>query len=258
MGRVVLMSLASNPPQEPFETPDGYLQPSDEPYQTPAAPTVSSLERDAEIELLAMLAKHDYEGPLWDSTAGRLFIVGRSQLQSWMVTGQIWLKLREKKVRHTSPGAAHSTFGRHDAEDIASDAAERAVPKFQSILKAGRFAPDGRALLQTWFNTQCLFQFPNAFRRWEKANRPLDFTIDGEGSLEVTDPQLGPEERVVLRDQIFTALKAVPNDLARAAILLQVAGYTVQEIADLFGIKAKKVENVLARHRPTPLTRGRS
>ncbi|GAA2536844.1 RNA polymerase sigma factor [Pseudonocardia hydrocarbonoxydans] len=110
----------------------------------------------------------------------------------------------------------------------------------------------GGASLKTYFIGACVYQFPNAFRRW----RTEDETWNQLRRLDPSDDALldqhhhdDTEHLALVRLEAITAFDAIPDDRTRRAMLLQSRGYTYPEIAELLDITVKAVEGLLSRHR---------
>jgi DNA-directed RNA polymerase specialized sigma24 family protein len=101
------------------------------------------------------------------------------------------------------------------------------------------------------FLNQCIYQFPNVYKRWLREAGPLSI-IELDDSTEVVDtsPEGDPASLVMLREEVIEALgNIVKNDRDRATLQLLAEGYSNAEIAEMLNATTKAIESALYRHR---------
>jgi DNA-directed RNA polymerase specialized sigma24 family protein len=205
----------------------------------------------ADRDLLAALAKEDFQGPLWDRFANELAHYGITVMRGWIVTGKIFGELRARGVRHGAGNSWHGQLTSDDATDIAVETVARAIVSFRdNMLANGRWSPQGGASITTLFITQCLFQFPNAHRWWKKEHGPGIERPDDPAVSQQPRPGGGdPAQLLIGREQQLELITDLPSDLIRAAVQLMSEGHSVREAAEHLGVKPKKIDNALTRYR---------
>jgi DNA-directed RNA polymerase specialized sigma24 family protein len=171
----------------------------------------------------------------------------------------IFDKMKLKKVRGPKMWIEERRPDREDAEQIADDMVAHAIISFRDdVLRPGRWSPDRGASLKTFFVMACLYEFPNAYRRWLSEQSPSDeVSLD---QLAEFDPDLtkllapaalvNPADIAQLRDTTVRSLEAfVRDNRTRAMLYLQARRYHQHEIAEFLGVTEKAVERALARQR---------
>ena len=204
----------------------------------------------ADRELAERLHAAGYVGRDWDYFAAELIKYGYAVLVAWMRDGLIWSRLAAKGIGGLPAPPPWEWHG-ETWNDLAGDTLVIAVPKFRdTILATGRWNPDGRASLKTFFIGHCLFRFPNPYRSWHTAvtARQQEIPDDLAGWREADPTGPGPEHDLVQRDELTRGLAAL-DDRTRVALVLLDQGYDQAEVADRMGTTRKAVEMIVRRHR---------
>ena len=199
-------------------------------------------------ELVEALARERFKGPLWDDFATSLARYGIGVLRAWILSGRIFAELSAKSIRYSTAGTDAVPMTSDDATELAVETVGMAIGRFRDqMLVSGRWSANGGSSLAAAFVTQCLFQFPNAHRRWMREQYPhpgLPDQFAGD-----PDPVSDPEFTVIDRERQRELVSSLGDDLLKAAVQLISEGYSVREAAEHLGVKAKKIENALARYR---------
>jgi DNA-directed RNA polymerase specialized sigma24 family protein len=201
-------------------------------------------------KLAAVLAEDGWREELWDDLAESLARYGLRVIGSWTATGEIFTVLVRQRVRYERPMRDEHYPSREDAAEITNETVARGLVKLREILAAQGWSTDGGARLRTFFITQCLFQFPNVYRRWRREIRSFELTSD-EFLAGVSDPAAGPDlaSRVVTQRQAVEMMRAMPSDALRFAFQMRADGHSVAEVAATLGVLPKQLENLLGRYR---------
>ncbi len=118
----------------------------------------------------------------------------------------------------------------------------------------GRF--EGRATLRTWIYRIVVNGARNR-QRWYRRHRralqvPLDVHLDTNGEPAATSAEASPEsvyDRKIVRNQVWTALAALPLEQRTALVLRELHGMRYSEIAFSLGVSTSAVKSRLARAR---------
>jgi DNA-directed RNA polymerase specialized sigma24 family protein len=215
----------------------------------------------SDAEVVAILHKHEFQGPIWDRFVEYVCSHGMSVITPWIRSKRIFAEMRLRRIRCC--GAV--VIDDQSAGDLAADTAVRAIGPFRAMLKSGRWDPHGPATLATAFITGCLQQFPNVYRTWlrQKFGTGLEKLELMPGTDEVAGlieeqarerplwaPFGGdPEKVVITRERLEELLALLPDDL-RAVIQLVSKGYTFTEAAASLGKDPKQLMRRLYKIRP--------
>ncbi|MHA6631895.1 RNA polymerase sigma factor [Pseudonocardia sichuanensis] len=223
------------------------VEADDEEAERPA----ESLERrQADLELRNDLALAGFDGPEWRRFAEELARYGRAVMKAWCYSGEIFNQCRKKNCY---PGPSPEHWTDDDRDGLADDVVTAAIIAFRDRALIGR-GWDWRAgaSLKTYFIGACVYQFPNAFRRW----RTEDQTWNQLRRLDPSADELlhqrhrdDTEDLALIHLESSTAFDAIPDDRTKIAMLLHSQGYTYPEIADLLDTSVKAVDGLLIRHR---------
>ncbi|MEZ5319051.1 MAG: sigma-70 family RNA polymerase sigma factor [Vicinamibacterales bacterium] len=128
-----------------------------------------------------------------------------------------------------------------DAEDVAQEAFVRAYRALRQFR--------GQSAFKTW-----LFQIATNAARTHRARRVSrrevsTEPVDAEAPVREVESHEDLESRVVLRDRLDRALRALPDDQREAVILRDVEGFDYREIADLLDVPMGTVESRIFRGR---------
>ena len=204
----------------------------------------------ADRELAERLHAAGYVGRDWDYFAAELIKYGYAVLIAWMRDGVIWRRLATRNIGGL-PTPPPWEWHLETWTDLASDVLISAVPKFRdTVLATGRWDPNGRASLKTFFIGHCLIRFPNPYRSWHTAVTARNLEVpDDIDSWRHADPTgAGPEHDLVRREDLAHGL-ATLDDRTREALVLLDQGYDQAEVADRIGTSRKAVEMIVRRHR---------
>jgi DNA-directed RNA polymerase specialized sigma24 family protein len=200
--------------------------------------------------LEARVSEYGFDESYWPDLVDALAAYGLRVIGSWVATGEIFTVLGRRRIRYEMPAAGRQRPGRDDAAEIAGETVARGLVKLREILEEKRWDANGGARLRTFFVTQCLFQFPNVYRRWRHETAPFELFDGVELDDLVDDSDEGdPAALVVAQRQAVDRLRSVPNDFLRAVLHLYADGFRVSEIAATLGVLPKQVENALGRYR---------
>ncbi len=215
---------------------------------------------EADSELMLRLSVEGFEGRAWTEVSRALVEYGYTVMRAWVVTGQVFMKLREKGRSVADP--PYGGIPRSDALVIAEDAVADAIVHFRDkVLKKGYWDPSKGASLTTFFIGNCLmFQFPNLYRSWRrdyvKVHRydPIH-SEDGESEHPAIMRLAGddPADAVVAADhsarRAQEILDPIPDGVNRAILMLRADGFGIDEIAEVLGLGYDIVESRLYRAR---------
>jgi DNA-directed RNA polymerase specialized sigma24 family protein len=212
---------------------------------------------EADAALMMRLSVEGFEGTTWRRVAEALVEYGFTVMRSWVVTGHVFVKLREKGRPLDAQTAG---IPRDDALELAEDTVAEAIVHFRDrVLKRGAWDPAKGASLTTYFIGNCLmFQFPNLYRTW-RSDRAKGLRLDSmadddrDNSIVLLPSPDDPEHEVVSRDhdQRATAeiLEPVSGETNKTILRLRAEGFGVDEIAELLGLDYKAVESRIYRAR---------
>jgi RNA polymerase sigma-70 factor (ECF subfamily) len=128
-------------------------------------------------------------------------------------------------------------------------AADLTQDSFLRIFRAvDRFR--GRSSLKTWIYRVALNVCRSRLRRKRWSVQPLA-EDDGPG-VELRDPDRGPEQRAIARDEgrrVAEALLEVPEVFRSAVVLCDLQGLSYEEIAEVLGVRLGTVRSRIARGR---------
>ena len=109
----------------------------DEFDQIPAARRLARLEADT--ALMRRLQAEGFEGDVWREVAEALVDYGFQVMRAWVVTGQVFAKLAEKRKRVPTPPLGG--IPRADAQVLAQDTVADAIVDFRDrVLRNGQWA----------------------------------------------------------------------------------------------------------------------
>ncbi len=208
--------------------------------------------RRADGELVAELARRQFQGDLWDEFAVELVRYARSVLMSWQRTGYVATLLRQKNLGG-GPSEAELEAFRQEPQlfnDLTDMTIARALSKFQDqALRQGGWRTDGGATLTTYFMGACLIAYTSELDRYrtEYKHRCGDDLDDGT-FLESIASTERPEQIVASRDHYEGILDGLKRN-ERIIIVMTAEGYEQDEIAEVLGTSTRSVEGTLYRLR---------
>ena len=203
----------------------------------------------ADADLLTQVMFEGFQGPAWDRMAQRLVAYGLVVVKSWLRRGVIFDRCAAKGwgIRNAQPG------GIPDEDDVAGLAHEtvwRAVLAYRdNVLIPGRWDPRKGANLTTYFIGQCLFQFPNVYKRWWRERKHQEVPDQGTfEQLDRTNKPIGPVTGLITHSRIRKGLEHADNT-DREILGWYAGGYTYEEIAELTGVKVGTIKSRIHRLR---------
>lgn len=207
------------------------------------------LERlEADQELVLQLALRGYIGPEWNAFAAALAEYGFQVITAWICSGIIFGKCN---ARGLGLGVAPEDLRSIDvARELAGETVALAIRAFrEKVLMANRWDPKKGASLKTFFIGQCVFQFPNTFRRWvsEQDAMPIDAQTVGR-ELELRAVRR-PTDVMADVARAIESIRPLPDDHPTRLRVLMEMGYTQREIAALLNTTEKAIEMKLYRSR---------
>jgi len=223
-------------------------------------PVAGHLDRLAgDIELVSELIVAGYEGKTWDRFANALAKYGYQVIWSWIRTGLIFERCREKGLgKYLYKG--RPALGIEDIDEIAQDTVVRAVTSFRDrVLVPGKWNPSKGASLKTFFIGACLIEFLSVYRGAAKSiirRRQREILADELPPSLQSSSGIDPARQALLRAEVASARANVR--VARTGTILELIaqGYTQPEIAEMLEVTVKAIESSLARHRRDMKERG--
>jgi DNA-directed RNA polymerase specialized sigma24 family protein len=203
---------------------------------------VSRLEADALLR--DALAAQGFTGPAYGMFEEELVKYGRAVMMGLLISGEIFARCRRRGI-----GLAGRSLSPQDREELAEETVARALPVFRrSALVEGGWRPERGADLRSYFAGALLPHFANAYREWW-SGQEKDADCYGDVPDGVPSPDLGPEQIVMLREEVRAGLATVDSGMTRAVLVLNEDGFDQDEIAEILGVTARSVEGLLYRSR---------
>jgi DNA-directed RNA polymerase specialized sigma24 family protein len=206
----------------------------------------------ADMELVALLARHGYSGPLYEDFERRLYGYGRAVLLAWLRTGEIFVRCHSRSFRLGKPP---QPFTDDDRAHLADHTLAAALPAFrQRALIEGEWNPAGGAALTTYFVSGLPVHFPNVYRSWcRQTRREADWQSRIEPEPDFADiPDTtftnDPLNLYLLRETVREQLRGL-DATTRSVLILRYEGLTYAEIGEVHGMTARAVEAITYRHR---------
>lgn len=181
----------------------------------------------------------EYSGPSWSRFARALAEYGLTVISSWCRSGKIFVECARKGC-----GLSPGEISGDDVLGLAGETVAVAIHKFrENVLIPRKWRPDKGASLKTFFIGQCVFRFPNIYRRWLR---------EREGSYRGCRPP--PEPRAAgdnpeVAVRLRRRLRAIDDDTLRRIVVMDGEGYNDREIAKATGLSRRAVEGRLSRFR---------
>jgi hypothetical protein len=228
----------------------------DSPQQQAIAGNLARREQDR--ELIARLAKSNFEGSGQELFEAELAAYGYPVMMAWTRTGEIIKKTAEKGRPLRVPGDGPG-WSREDRSELSSETVGRALAFFrEKVLRPGAWDHTRGATIKTYFVGACLFQFPNVYQAWQTERRRWN----GRPTVSIDDPD-GPdmlyqvpsgddtEHRALARhqlQQVMTELSDKYPDLHQV-VKMWLDGCTDTQAANRLGITPRTVEGQWHRFR---------
>ncbi|GAA1302630.1 hypothetical protein [Saccharothrix xinjiangensis] len=208
-------------------------------------------DHPGDAKLRDALVAEGCEGPEWQRFTKIIAKYGHALMMSWLRSEAIFDKCAEKGC----PVGGPPLYWEHDdLVSLASDTVVKAIDEFRrKALLSGDWDPRGGSSLKSYFATACIYAFPNIYRKWNnefaRRRRESARSTDFDELVGMASPTPGPADTVVTRLEIKRGLAGIGNELARQALVLREAGYTVGQIAESLGTSHGAVKGALERHR---------
>jgi hypothetical protein len=205
----------------------------------------------AEHVLFIELQREEFRGRLWNDLANQLAGYGYRVMRAWITSGQIALQCHRRGLHVQLRRGEH--LDSDAASELAGEAVALALNQFKQVLREQRWSPNGRGTLRTAFLSHCVWQFPNAHRRWIRESRSAPTSVEltplRDQHLSMVDLSANPEASAIANDELRRSLCLAPNERTRRLLVLKAMGYSHAETADLLGLTGKAVEASLYRYR---------
>lgn len=215
-----------------------------------AAKNLDRLAADAELHHCIMIA--GYTGPAWDRFASALAEYGYQVLLSWIKSGAVAQRCREKGT-HGAPESIPET-AKLACHDLATDTVVAALPKFRDeILRKQVWDPAKGASLKTFFIGKCLHHFPDIYRAWSRCERRLNLAKRAATAEDHRSSSI--EKQIAARQEIVRSLSNKTH-LDEEILSYWALGYTDKEIGELLSMNRPAVSS--RRHRLQASARARS
>lgn len=205
--------------------------------------------QDGDAALYRALQRRGFKGPLQDEFEDVLAKYGLAVIAAWMVKGCIG-----EKCRANGLGGADVLDGidleHFHIEWLVVETVSKAIRAFrEDVLPNGKWHPDKGAALRTYFIGQCLIRYIDVAKTWKRQNA-ADERLLSALSLQSKDSlnhsSFGSVEAdVVYSEMMDTRLSRIKNDDARVALLMQLDGYKIREIAEHLRRTEKSVHSML-------------
>jgi len=214
----------------------------------PDVPSFPSLEAavdrlEGDKQLLLELGLHGFQGRPWVLFANVLAEYGFAVVRAWIRRGKMFDECH-RKGRPLQRQLRRLTSD--DVRELAGHTTAEAIVQFRDkVLIPGVWNPTKMASLRTFFIGQCVLQFPNVYRAWEKEQCLLPIP-DGFAELSATR---APADSVEAKVQLSRELEAAKPGSAVRILAATEAGYSHDEIAKALSITIPSLQARLYRHR---------
>ncbi len=228
------------------ESDEGHLREAEDHDEQAARARERFERRLADEELMACLKACDFKGPLWEEgLAPELARYGMSVLRAWISTGLIFERCSTHQLRR-APWSQRPTP--EEVAAIATDTVAVALASFCKHSRAGKgWRADGGTSLASWFVGDCLFAFPNEWRRWTAQQDRIHKGDQCALNLEQTrEPSLDPATIVSLHEQASKILRDT-RDPMRVSLAYKALGLSHKEIAEIVELDVRALEGRLYR-----------
>lgn len=214
--------------------------------------------REEDRELIAKLAKSNFEGPAQELFEAEQAAYGYPVMMAWTRTGKI-VKKAAGIGRPLSIPSGGLGWSREDRSELSSETVARALNFFrEKVLRAGTWDHTRGATINTYFVGACLFQFPNVYQAWQAEQRRWNsrpaVSIDDPDALGLLHQVPGDgdtERRAIARNQLQEVMAELASkypDL-HEVVMMQLDGYTDAQAAQRLGVTSRAVEGRWHRFR---------
>jgi DNA-directed RNA polymerase specialized sigma24 family protein len=187
-----------------------------------------------------------YDGPEWKRFSLVLAEYGLQVMIAWVRKGTIFEQCKKKGLGLS--GVMSRSF--EDVGDLAADTVAAAIVVFRDkVLIPHVWDPSKGASLKTFFIGQCVFQFPNIYRRWhtEKCKAHVAPEVVAQELEHARTRAPSTETLAELSRQVE---QLDPDSLERAEMMIEM-GYSMTEIAERFRVTERALDSKLYRFRRT-------
>ena len=239
----------------------------EEDYDSPRQQAIAAnvVRREEDRELIAKLAKGNFEGPAQELFEAELAAYGYPVMMAWTRTGEIVKKTTVIGLPLSVPSGGLG-WSREDRSELSTETVARAVNFFrEKVLRAGTWDHTRGATIKTYFVGACLFQFPNVYQVWQaerlRWNSHPTVSIDdpaAPGLLYQVPSDDDTEHRAIARDQLQQVMAELADkypDL-HEVVMMQLEGYTDAQAAQRLGMTPRAVEGRWHRFRRGRRRRG--
>jgi DNA-directed RNA polymerase specialized sigma24 family protein len=196
----------------------------------------------ADRDLVYELALRGYEGVSWLKFAKALAEYGFQVVRAWTSTERMFMECRRRGLGLPAT-ERHRT--RDDVLELTSETVAISLAAFrEKVLIPGKWDSTRGATLKTFFIGQCVYQFPNVYRRWARETAPM--RLD---AMEVDETPQPP--RIATLIDLRRALAALPPEDVRHLQIMVEMGHNAAEIAEITGTSKRSVESRLYRYHQT-------
>lgn len=214
--------------------------------------------READRELISVLAKVGFTGPAQEMFEAELAAYGYPVMMAWTRTGEIIRRCAQKgrPLGITDTGAGWS---RDDRCELSTETVARALDFFRTkVLIPGTWDHTRGATIKTYFVGACLFQFPNVYHRWDTERRnwqarctPVIDDPDDPAGLHELPSGDSTEGQALARRELQLVMADLEENYPdlRRIVGLELQGYTDAQAAAELGISARAIEGQWYRYR---------
>lgn len=208
-----------------------------------AAENAARLEGDK--ELLHSLMLSEYAGPQWKRFSFALAEYGMGVMSAWIRGGKIFVECKKKNL---GLGGALPRSA-EDVHDLATESVAAAIVVFRDKVLIPRvWDPTKGAGLLTFFIGQCVFQFPNIYRRW-RTEKVSQMSVPREiiaQELAYARTERASPDIVLELSRLLQSIE--PKSLEAAAMKVEM-GHSVADVAKEFEMTERALDSKLYRHR---------
>jgi hypothetical protein len=217
----------------------------------------AGLQSDA--VLFEQLLATRFTGPAWRTAAQSIGSYCLEVMRAWLHTKEVFAQCAEKGFQLPR---ASLPLNATEISDLAADTVTDALNNFRLRALAGKgWRPDGGRSLASWVMGDCVFAFPNVWRRW-LSRCSAGTRVEAQELLVAHWPDASrwvtgsTEDLIVRRDEAQQALTLAGPRLRKAIVLLAL-GYSQAETCEILGdaLTPRALEGHLYRFRRQLQTR---
>lgn len=170
---------------------------------------------------------------------------------------EIFKEIKRYRTRIIGDPPAPSEWDDDDRHAIVVESIILALNYFERV-SLGEWDPGGGAALSTYFVSTSKMHFASALNTWRR-ERALGASIrhhtaweddDDEDPIDhLADRQLGPEDTVILQDQVSRTIEPMSDPRLRHWVGLRAVGYSKTEAYEAANLTRKAVDYGLQKHR---------